>query len=54
MGSLGDSAHEPLVSKAFLKAAQVNKEQQDFVPHVNTQALPLNKVLICITLSNSE
>lgn len=36
MGSPGNSAHEPLVSKAFVKAAQVNEEQWERLPHINT------------------
>lgn len=54
MESLGNSAHEPLVSKPFVKAAQVNKEQWELLPHINTSALPLNKVLFCVTFLNSE
>lgn len=39
----GNSAHEPLVSKPFLKAAQVNEEQWELMPHINT---PIKQSLI--------
>ena len=42
MGSLGDSAQEPLVSKAFIKVAQVNK-QEDFMPHINIRGSPIKQ-----------
>lgn len=45
---MANSAQKSLVSKAFIKAAQVN-EQEDFTPHINTH---LNKALLQIITLN--